>query len=271
MLAYLLDLPDHPLVIFATLSIGGLALFFFLAGLSYFFFFVQKRGRFHPSYVADPAENRSAIKWSMIGIVGNALLIMPIHYLVATGHSQIYYAVAERGWGYLIVSLLVMLAFTETCIYWTHRALHGRFLYQKLHYIHHRYQKPTSYVGLAFNPLDSFLQGLPHHVSAFLFPLNIWVYLVSLAFVYLWAVMIHDRVSFVRFWLINNTGHHTLHHWYYDYNFGQYTTLWDRLGGTYRSPFVGCEDVPEGVLATAWDDEPGRRPPTSVRAGAQLP
>jgi lathosterol oxidase len=255
MLAYLLDLPDHPLVIFLTLSLGGVALFFILAGLSYLYFFVAKKGRFHPDYQPDRSENRSAIKWSMIGIVGNAVLIAPIHYFVATGHSQIYYSVADHGWGYILLSVLILLVFTETCIYWIHRALHYGWLYDRLHKIHHKYQKPTPFVGLAFNPFDSFLQGLPHHISAFLFPLNIWVYLVSLSVVYLWAVAIHDRVSFVRWGIVNNTGRHTLHHWYYDYNFGQYTTIWDRLCGTHKSPFEGCEDVHDGVLATAWDGE----------------
>jgi lathosterol oxidase len=266
MIGYLFDLPDHPLVIFATLSIGGVALFFILAGASYFTFFVLKKGRFHPSYRANPAENRSAIKWSIIGIVGNAVLIAPIHYFVATGHSQIYYSIADHGWGYLAASALLMFAFTETAIYWIHRALHGRVLYDRLHHIHHMYRKPTPYVGLAFHPLDSFLQGLPHHISVFLFPLNIWVYLVSLSVVSLWAVMIHDRVSFVRAGIVNNTGRHTLHHWHYDYNFGQYTTIWDRLCGTHRSPFEGCEDVPDGVLATAWGGE--ERTPGAQVVGA---
>ena len=27
-----------------------------------------------------------------------------------------------------------------------------------------------------------------------------------------------------------------MHHLYFHYNFGQYSTLWDRLGGTYRAP-----------------------------------
>ena len=27
-----------------------------------------------------------------------------------------------------------------------------------------------------------------------------------------------------------------MHHLYFSYNFGQYTTLWDRLGGSYRKP-----------------------------------
>ena len=27
-----------------------------------------------------------------------------------------------------------------------------------------------------------------------------------------------------------------MHHLYFNYNYGQFTTLWDRLGGSYRRP-----------------------------------
>ena len=72
-------------------------------------------------------------------------------------------------------------------------------------------------------------------------------------FVTIWAVMIHDRVSFVRWKGINFTGHHTLHHWYENYNFGQYFTVWDRLMGTYRDPEVAWADVPPGIVVRAQD------------------
>lgn len=260
MLAHLLGLPEHPMVTFLTLSIGGLIAFFALASISYGFFFVWQRKRFHPEFEADPESNRLAMFWSVISVFGNAALIAPIHWLVATGHGRVYWDVSEYGWGWLIASVLLMLITTETLIYWIHRALHGNFLYHRLHHIHHKWRKSTPWVGLAFNPLDSFVQGLPHHLCAFLFPIHGLVYLMSVSFVTVWAVMIHDRVSFVRWPFLNNTGHHTLHHWYSDYNFGQYFTFWDRLCGTWKSPFEGCEDVPEGVLAEAWlatrDDEP---------------
>jgi lathosterol oxidase len=43
-------------------------------------------------------------------------------------------------------------------------------------------------------------------------------------------------VPLVRWRGINNTSHHTVHHWFQKYNLGQFFTLWDRIGGTYRSP-----------------------------------
>ena len=36
--------------------------------------------------------------------------------------------------------------------------------------------------------------------------------------------------------VINGAACHTLHHLYFNYNYGQFTTLWDRLGGSYRQP-----------------------------------
>lgn len=36
--------------------------------------------------------------------------------------------------------------------------------------------------------------------------------------------------------VINGSAHHSDHHTAYNYNYGQYFTLWDRLGGSYRHP-----------------------------------
>lgn len=36
--------------------------------------------------------------------------------------------------------------------------------------------------------------------------------------------------------IINGAACHTMHHLYFNYNYGQFTTLWDRFGGSYRKP-----------------------------------
>ena len=35
---------------------------------------------------------------------------------------------------------------------------------------------------------------------------------------------------------LNGAACHSLHHLYFNYNYGQYTTMWDRLLGSYRKP-----------------------------------
>lgn len=245
-----LDLPDTALAQFLFLTISGLTIYFALSGLSYLIFFVWGKKRFHPTYVADPEANRGAIKWGVLGTIGNVVLMMPFHWLIANGHSQIYWDVDDFGWPWLVVSFAIYIAFTETCIYWVHRWLHTRVGYEYLHKYHHEWRVTTSWVSMAFHPLDSFMQALPHHLIGFLLPINGWMYLTMVSFVSLWSVIIHDRVSIVRWNWINYTGHHTLHHWFYHCNYGQFFTFWDRLMGTWRDPAEAerKHEVPDGVL-----------------------
>lgn len=48
--------------------------------------------------------------------------------------------------------------------------------------------------------------------------------------------MIHDGEYVAYGTVINGAACHTMHHLYFNYNYGQYTTIWDRIGGSYRKP-----------------------------------
>merc|ERR1711871_1692136 len=54
-----------------------------------------------------------------------------------------------------------------------------------------------------------------------------------------WTISIHDAhyaVPSALKHIVNGSAHHTDHHLYYSYNYGQYFTLWDYVGGSYRNP-----------------------------------
>lgn len=64
-------------------------------------------------------------------------------------------------------------------------------------------------------------------------------YLSLFVFVNIWTISIHDgdyRIPDCLIFLINGAAHHVDHHLFFNYNYGQYFTLWDRLGGSYRYP-----------------------------------
>jgi lathosterol oxidase len=250
MILSLLGLPETPLNLFLLLMVGGTIMYFVTSGLSYQIFFVWGRKRFHPSYKPKPEEIRSQMMWALYGTFGNAVLTAPLHWLIANGYSQAYWDPMERGIPYLIFSIVLYLAFTETWIYWVHRALHLPVFFRMFHKPHHKWRATTSWASMAFHPMDSFVQALPHHLAVFLFPVNVYVYLAMLGFVMMWTVLIHDRVSLVKLPFLNYTGHHTLHHWYFTCNYGQFFTFWDRLMGTWRDPEAAQQDgsVPEGLL-----------------------
>jgi lathosterol oxidase len=227
--------------VFMVLLLGTTAVYFIIAGGSYAIFFVWLKERFFPGKAIAHHQIGRAIRVSFFGILGNAILTTPIYLLVNHGYSRVYYSVEEYGRGYLVFSVVALLLFTETLVYWIHRSLHYPFLYRTFHKYHHEFRDPTPWVSMAFHPLDSFSQGLPYHLFAFLFPIHVGVYVGCVTLVTLWTFMIHDQLSICPWSIVNYTGHHTLHHTLNKYNYGQFFTVWDRLGGTYRSPIQGRE------------------------------
>jgi lathosterol oxidase len=221
---------------FLLLSIAGLLFMLPLVLGSYFVFFVWHKRRFHPRFVADVATNRRALVLSVLNVVGSAALTSPVHWLIIGGHTRVYYSIADRGWGWFVTSIVLYLVVVETTVYWIHRALHTRWLYKHVHRLHHEHRVPTPLSSYSFHPLDAFLQAVPQHLFVLFVPVHLGVYVVFLSFTAVWTVLIHDRVPFVHWRGINNTDHHTVHHWFQKYNLGQFFTLWDRLGGTYRDP-----------------------------------
>ena len=161
--------------------------------------------------------------------------------LEVRGYSRLYLP-SNFAWPHLLrdsFSTISFLVFTDSLIYWIHRGLHHRSVYKYLHKVHHRWKVPTPFASHAFHPVDGFLQSLPYHLFPFLFPLNKYVYLVLFVFVNIWTVSIHDgdfRVPKILRPLINGSAHHTDHHLLYNCNYGQYFTLWDRIGGSFRHP-----------------------------------
>jgi lathosterol oxidase len=250
MLSHLLGLPDSLVVSWLALTLSGLVFYFTLSGLSYLFVYVVARRRFHPSYSADPAKDRRAMRLSVVGTLGNVGLTMPLNALIGGGHSRIYWAVSERGIPSLIASVLLYIAFVDTVIYWSHRTLHNDFLYRHLHRYHHQWQVPNSWTSMAFHPVDAFVLALPVHLFTFLVPVHAYVYLAMQSTMSVWSVSSHDRVGILRWRWFNYADNHTLHHWFYRCNYGQFFTFWDRLMGTWRDPVAEARagHVPDGVL-----------------------
>ncbi|KII89107.1 hypothetical protein PLICRDRAFT_175340 [Plicaturopsis crispa FD-325 SS-3] len=108
----------------------------------------------------------------------------------------------------------------------------------------------TSYARrpYAFHPMDGFAQSIPYHLFAFLFPMHRILYLVLFVLVNFWTIFIHDSDMITDHPLekiINGPAHHTLHHLYFTVNYGQYFTLADRIGNSYRQPDASLDPLLE--------------------------
>ncbi|KAK0291741.1 c-5 sterol desaturase [Friedmanniomyces endolithicus] len=231
------------LSLYLITCILGTAIYFFFATLSYLFVF-DKATFNHPKYLKN--QIRLEIQQTLRSIPLMAILTVPVFVAEVRGHSYIYSDLTNPtfthpflrlfGASYTYLQFPFFLIFTDFLIYWIHRGLHSKLLYRHLHKPHHKWIMPTPFASLAFHPLDGYAQSVPYHLFPFLFPLHKGAYLALFTFVQIWTVMIHDGEYVANSLLINGAACHTMHHLYFNYNYGQFTTISDRVFGSYRRP-----------------------------------
>lgn len=222
-------------LLFMTL-VGGALTYLIPATISYYTLFDHKL-RQHKLFLKD--QEKLEIQTALSAVPGMALPTALFFLAEVRGYSQLYDSPQEHGgYWFMAFSSLAFILFTDFSIYWIHRGLHAPSIYF-LHKIHHKWKVPTPFASHAFHPLDGFAQSMPYHIYPFLFPLHKGLYLGLFMFVNIWSVLIHDndyRVPDLFKPIVNSCAHHTDHHLFFNYNYGQYTTLWDRLGGSFRYP-----------------------------------
>jgi len=230
------------LSLYVITAVGGLLLYLGMASFSYTFVF-DHRLKQHPLFL--PNQVYREITYASKSTLLMAMATFPLFLLEVRGYSKLYADITGVwGWAYVAFSLVTFLMFTDCLIYWIHRGLHHGMMYRYIHKDHHRWKVPTPFASHAFHPVDGFLQSVPYHLYPFLFPLHRILYLVLFVFVNLWTVSIHDADYRVPTFLepfINGSAHHTDHHLFYNYNYGQFFTLWDRICGSFRTPRVFAE------------------------------
>lgn len=193
----------------------------------------------HPQFLKNQVSRE--IMFTVKSLPWISIPTISLFLLELRGYSKLYDDIGDfpSGWIHLIVSVVSFLFFTDMLIYWIHRGLHHRLFYKRIHKPHHIWKIPTPFASHAFHPVDGFLQSLPYHIYPFVFPLHKVVYLGLYVLVNVWTISIHDgdfRVPQMLRPYINGSAHHTDHHMFFDYNYGQYFTLWDRIGGSFKNP-----------------------------------
>jgi lathosterol oxidase len=193
------------------------------------------------------------IRQTMESLPVMAIFTLPIFLIEVRGYSKLYDTTAEGpGMWYNILQFPIFICFTDFFVYWIHRGLHHPLVYKRFHKPHHKWIMATPFASHAFHPVDGYSQGIPYHVFPFLFPLQKFAYVALFVFVNIWTVLIRklctcafliesdlpadDGEYVANSPVINGAACHTMHHLYFNYNYGQFTTLWDRLGGSYRKP-----------------------------------
>ena len=262
-----LALPEPAAVWLVSLAVDS-ARYVVAAGLAFLVFWVLGRERFRHRLIqgAFPRAARMVhdVKWSASTVVIFSLVGLGVFYGGRCGLLRRYTDVAQYGWAWLALSVVVLAVLQDTYFYWTHRAMHHRLLYRVFHRVHHRSTNPSPWTAYAFAPAEALVHAAFLPLVWAVLPLHDAAVFGFLAFMIGFNVFGHLSMELrapgttrhpVLGWQ-NTTTHHALHHQSFRSNFGLYFTFWDRVMGTehpdYDATFERIASAP-GPAA-----EPGR-------------
>jgi sterol desaturase/sphingolipid hydroxylase (fatty acid hydroxylase superfamily) len=236
-------LPD-PLTVWLLSYAVDLARYALIAGPAFLFFWVWGRERFRSRLVQGDYTGRRLmlhdLGWSMSTVLVFSLAGVAVFYGGKWGLLRRYESIAEHGWAWFALSVVLLIVLQDAYFYWTHRAMHRPAIFRAVHRVHHVSRNPSPWTAYAFSPIEAIVHALFVPLAWLVLPLHQGAVFLFLLFMVTRNVLGHLSIElyprgFTRdsFWKWHTTTtHHALHHRHSHANFGLYFTFWDRLMGT---------------------------------------
>ncbi len=181
------------------------------------------------------------VRQSLIALVLFAAYCVPLLWAYEAGLTAVYWDMSSYPLWWLPGSVIAAAILHDTWFYWTHRAMHMPGVFRFMHAGHHKSLTPTPWAILSFDPLETVPQFAFFAMLIWLVPMHpaaLFAYLMFDGLVNAAGHCGHELVPRAirqnpRLWFLAAVVHHDLHHSRFNYNFGQYFTVWDRLMGTH--------------------------------------
>jgi sterol desaturase/sphingolipid hydroxylase (fatty acid hydroxylase superfamily) len=151
--------------------------------------------------------------------------------------------IIQTGWSWRIVTDFLILFFSmDLLMYLFHFLIHKTFLYRLIHGLHHEAKDPKPIDLFILHPVETLSFGGMWLVLLMVLPFNAYAIAVYLTVNLVFGLAGHLGIEplperWRNSWVVPYLGSSTFHHDHHrdvGYNFGFYTTVWDRVFGTLK-------------------------------------
>jgi lathosterol oxidase len=265
--------------------IGQLIQYLMVAGIAFVLFYLifrkalasRKNQPAFPRMTDMQREVLYSLSSLLIFATTAFVVAMMVHYHM--GH--LYFRIEDFGWPYLAFLTVLMILLHDTWFYWSHRFMHWKPIFRRVHRVHHLSHNPTPWAAFAFHPLEACVEAMVFPLVLLFIPIHplaagIWLLYMTILNVggHLGFELLPP--GFVRHPVFrwHNTGtHHNMHHDHINCNYGLYFNIWDRLMGTnhpeYEDRFDAITQPRRSVAPDAAPTSAGSLQPGTAFSSAQ--
>jgi sterol desaturase/sphingolipid hydroxylase (fatty acid hydroxylase superfamily) len=232
--------------IFQTWAVNMVLMFVIAGGLHWYFYMRRGQGKRLKFDHRDQARGNKLwdfsnqvhdnMFWSLTSGVAQLTAFQCVTmWLMANGYAPTITFAESPVW--FVLALVLIPIWSAFHFYWVHRLLHVPFIYRHVHALHHRNVNIGPWSGFAMHPVEHFfyLSTLCIHWIVASHPIHLIFHVIYEA---PGAAMTHagyeDLLVKDKRRLALGTFYHTLHHRYYECNYGNQEMPWDRWFGTFH-------------------------------------
>lgn len=177
----------------------------------------------------------------LLTLMGLLVYLIPIFTLgflqKKYGYSVFYSDISKYGYAYFVFTIFYCMFVVDTWFYWSHRLMHKVKFLKKAHSVHHKSYNVTPLTSYSFGFVESILNMSSFFIITLTIPMHPLALLIfsmlgiaTLGYIHLGYDFFYDYRSRhpILKWHYTST-HHSLHHQFYDGNYGVYFTFWDKI------------------------------------------
>ncbi|KAL6052878.1 Methylsterol monooxygenase 2-2 [Balamuthia mandrillaris] len=143
------------------------------------------------------------------------------------------------SWQTVLFQVFLCQVIEDFVFYFSHRLLHTKYLYKRIHKVHHQHKAPFSWAAEYAHPLEMFFSNiLPMVIGPMLLRSHIFTFYSWIALRIYYTTEVHSGYCFpwcmenVLGWIYAGPRHHDRHHEVFKGNYSSTLTYLDYLFGT---------------------------------------
>jgi sterol desaturase/sphingolipid hydroxylase (fatty acid hydroxylase superfamily) len=182
-----------------------------------------------------PTQLAFELKSSLRSMFVVSLALTPLYLSVMTGNTRITPDLTFSGWK-LLPFFLISFLVQDIWFYGSHRWLHSKWAFPRVHWVHHKSKVPTPLASHSFHWFEAVLQYAFLYPLCYLLPMTLADLMLFLALMHFFATWGHFNYELMpkRVWThplgswVTTSSHHNDHHKYAKDNYGLYLKIWDK-------------------------------------------
>jgi len=226
-----------PIIYFSVYILRYLILSFGALGLT---FLMSRNRKIQSSREFTKPQILRELRHSLIASVPLTLIVSIVYILGVYSLNKLYFNISDYSLIWFFGQIIVLMLILDFWFYVIHRIMHTKLVYRIVHKTHHLSTDPSPFASDSVHPFEAIFDAIFIVLTSLILPLHPLAIFIFVNISAIWSTIGHLGYEiFPRAFTgsifgkyLNFATVHNQHHKLFLYNFGYYTTIWDRIFDT---------------------------------------